>query len=135
MLAVAMMPLLAQTVWTVETIPNTRLQSNNIHISDPDGFLSAETEMKINTALCAIRDEADVFLVTLGSIGSDDPQRFRTELFNYWGIGDKGKDNGLLMLFVEDQHAFEFETGYGIEPVLPDAKCFQIFNRTIKREF
>lgn len=135
MLAVAMMPLSAQTVWTVETIPNTRLQSNNIHVSDPDGFLSAETEMKINTALCAIRDEADVFLVTLKSIGSDDPQRFRTELFNKWGIGDKGKDNGLLMLFVEDQHAFEFETGYGIEPVLPDAKCFQIFNRTIKPYF
>ena len=35
------------------------------------------------------------------------------------------------MLFIEDVHAFEFETGYGIEPVLPDIKCFEIFNHTM----
>ena len=133
--SVAVLSLNAQTVWTVKTIPNTRLQSNYIHVSDPDGFISDDTEMKINTALSAIRDSADVFLVTVRSIGNAVPQQFRTDLFNYWGIGDKAKNNGLLLLFVEDQHAFEFETGYGIEPVLTDAECFQIFNRIIKPYF
>ena len=130
--AISVISLNAKTVWTIETIPNTRLQSNYIHVSDPDGYISDDYEMRINTALNAIRDQADVFLVALSSIGNDSPQAFRTELFNKWGIGDKGKDNGLLLLFVEDQHAFEFETGYGIEPILPDAVCFQIFNNTIK---
>lgn len=126
----------AQNAWTVEHIPNTRKQSNYIHVSDPDGYLSAETEMKINTALNAIRDQVDVFLVTLNSIGDYAvPKDFAIDLFSYWGIGDKGKDNGLLLLFVEDQHAFEFETGYGIEPILTDAKCFEIFNHTIKPYF
>ena len=32
--------MMAQTVWTVNTVPNTRLESNDIHVSDPDGFLS-----------------------------------------------------------------------------------------------
>lgn len=131
--AFAMLSAVAQKAWTVEKVPNTRLQSDFIHVSDPDGYISANTEMKINTALCAIRDQADVFLVCLNSIGEYAvPKDFAIDLFKYWGIGDKGKDNGLLLLFVEDQHAFEFETGYGIEGTLPDAVCFQIFDHTIK---
>ena len=121
----------AQTVWMVETVPNTRLQGNDIHVSDPDGFLSDSAEMRINTALCAIREQADVFVVTLASIGEAEPKRFATTLFNRWGIGDADADNGVLLLFVEDQHALEFETGYGAEETLTDAKCERIFSKTI----
>ena len=128
---VAVLSCVAQKAWTVETVPNTRLQSNNIHVSDPDDYLTDVAEMHINTALCSIRDSVDVFLVCLSTIGYEEPADFRSRLFNYWGIGDKGKNNGMLMLFVEDQHAFEFETGYGIEPILPDIKCFEIFNHSM----
>ena len=122
---------LCQASWTVQTVPNTRLESNEIHVSDPDGFLSDSAEMHINAALCAIRDHADVFVVTLASIGSDGPKHFATALFNYWGIGDAETNNGVLLLFVEDQHALEFETGYGVESTLTDAKCERIFTQTI----
>ncbi len=71
----------AQKSWTVSTVPNTRLQGNEIHVSDPDGYLSDSIEMTINTALCAIRDTADVFVVTLTSIGEAEPKHFATELF------------------------------------------------------
>ena len=121
----------AGVVWTVETIPNTRLESNDIHVSDPDGYLSDSAEMNINTALSAIREQADVFLVTLSSIGDAETKHFATQLFNYWGIGDAETNNGVLLLFVEDQHALEFETGYGAEETLTDAKCQQIFTNTI----
>lgn len=122
---------MAQREWTVKTVPNTRLGSNDIHVSDPDGFLSDSAEMRINTALCAIRDKADVFLVTLASIGDADPKPFATALLNYWGIGDAEANNGVLLLFVEDQHALEFETGYGAEETLTDARCQRIFTNTI----
>ena len=121
----------AQTIWRVETVPNTRLQGNDIHVSDPDGYLSDSVEMTINTALCAIRDRADVFVVTLSSIGKAEPKHFATTLFNNWGIGDAETNNGVLLLFVEDQHALEFETGYGAEEILTDAKCERIFTKTI----
>ena len=121
----------AQKIWTVSTVPNTRLQSDDIHVSDPDGYLSDSTEMTINTALCAISDKADVFLVTLTSIGDAETKSFATELFNYWGIGDAETNNGVLLLFVEDQHSLEFETGYGAESTLTDAKCQRIFTNTI----
>ena len=121
----------AQKEWTVRTVPNTRLESNEIHVSDPDGYLSDSAEWFINDALGSIRDQADVFVVTLTSIGGDEPKHFATALFNYWGIGDAETDNGVLLLFVEDQRALEFETGYGAESVLTDARCAQIFNKTI----
>lgn len=117
--------------WTVQTVPNTRLQGNEIHVSDPDGYLSDSTENVINTALCAIREQADVFVVTLYSIGDAEPKHFATRLFNYWGIGDADTDNGVLLLFVEDQHALEFETGYGAEATLTDAQCERIFRTSI----
>lgn len=121
----------AQTVWTLKTVPNTRLESNYIHVSDPDGYLSDSTEAVINDALCSIREQADVFVVTLCTIGDDEPKQFANGLFNYWGIGDAETDNGVLLLFVEDQHALEFETGYGAENTLTDARCSMIFNNTI----
>ena len=122
---------MAQRTWTVQTVPNTRLESNDIHVSDPDGYLSDSDEMTINTTLCAIRDKADVFVVTLTSIGEAEPKHFATELFNTWGIGDAETNNGVLMLFVEDQHALEFETGYGAEATMTDAQCERIFTKTI----
>ena len=126
---------MSQREWTVKKVPNTRLESNDIHVSDPDGYLSDSAEMNINTALCAIRDKADVFVVTLASIGDAESKSFATELFNYWGIGDAETDNGVLLLFVEDQHAMEFETGYGAEETLTDAKCQRIFTNTMKSFF
>jgi uncharacterized membrane protein YgcG len=41
----------------------------------------------------------------------------------------------VLLLFVEDQHALEFETGYGAEETLTDAKCQRIFTKTIMPYF
>ena len=126
---------LVGAVWTVNTVPNTRLESNRIHVSDPDGYLSDSVEAVIDSALCSIRSKADVFVVTLTSIGEEVPKHFATELFNHWGIGSANTNNGVLLLFVEDQHALEFETGYGVEQTLTDAKCQQIFYKSIVPHF
>ncbi len=121
----------AQQVWTVETIPNTRLQGNDIHVSDPDDLLSDSCEMRINTALCSIQDKADVFVVALTSIGDADEAKFANELFNLWGIGDAQTNNGVLMLFAEQQRILKFETGYGAEATLTDVRCQEIFTKSI----
>ena len=122
---------LAQTGWTVRTVPNTRLGSDYIHISDPDGWVDIALEEKINAVLDGIRSDADVFVVVLSSIGSQSIEDFATGLFNYWGIGDAQLDDGVLMLMVEDQHKLRFETGYGVESVLTDAICQRIFTQVI----
>ncbi|MCX6309992.1 MAG: TPM domain-containing protein, partial [Bacteroidia bacterium] len=69
---------------------------------------------------------AEVFVVALQSTGDVDLKSFATDLFKDWGIGKKGKDNGLLILFVLDQKKVTMETGYGMEGVLPDIICSRI---------
>ncbi|HNI88433.1 MAG TPA: TPM domain-containing protein [Leptospiraceae bacterium] len=63
---------------------------------------------------------AEFAVIILSSIGEANPKDFAVTLFNYWGIGKKNKDNGLLLLLVMDQRRWEFETGYGLEGLLPD---------------
>lgn len=121
----------AQQVWTVEKVPNTRLLDNAIHVSDPDDLLSDSCEMRINTALSSIRDKADVFVVALSSIGETDIEKFAVDLFNRWEIGDAKTDNGVLMLLAKEQRKLKFETGYGAEAILTDARCQQIFTKNI----
>lgn len=121
----------AQEAWTVRSVPNTRLESDLIHVSDPDDILSDSCEHKINTALASIRDQADVFVVVLNSIGSADIDVFANELFNNWGIGDAELDNGVLILLAKEQREIKFETGYGVEETLPDALCQRFFEEAI----
>lgn len=121
----------ASTVYTVETVPNTRLESNLRHVSDPDGFIPADIEHDIDTLLNGLRDKADVFVVALSSIGDASFDVFANELFNYWGIGSSKYDNGVLVLMVEDSHDFRIEPGYGLEAMLTDADCRDIVENTV----
>ena len=53
------------------------------------------------------------------------------ELFELWGIGEAGKDNGLLLLFAEEQREVRFETGYGLEGDLPDSFLGRVIDEAI----
>jgi uncharacterized protein len=97
-------------------------------VSDRDSLLSESVREQINEQLGLVEQsgKAQVAIVLLNSIGETVPKDFAVELFNYWKIGSEEEDNGLLILLVKDQNRVEFETGYGIEGVLPDITCFQI---------
>lgn len=114
-------------VYTIETVPNPTVSGVG-YISDPDHVLSQATIDGLNAKFIQLKSATtdEVALVVLNSIGDAVLKEFSTALFNKWGIGLKGKDNGLLILLVMDQHRVEFETGYGMEAVLPDAICKRI---------
>ena len=65
----------------------------------------------------------------------NDHVTFANQLFKAWGIGGAKQDNGLLILFVLDQRKIKFETGYGLEGVLPDAICKRIQYQNMTPEF
>lgn len=116
--------------YTVKTIPNTRLTDRFSHVSNPDTILSPDAVHSINQTLHQLEDSLgiEVAVVAVKSIGENDPRDFANELFKHWGLGKKGKDNGLLILLVTDpsQRSVVFETGYGLERVLPDATCYRM---------
>ncbi len=109
------------TVFTIQSVPSPKVHWNGF-VSDPGGILGADLADKINQLLIKVEKEttAEHAVVVLGSIGTEVPKSFAVQLFEHWGIGKKGKDNGLLLLVVLDQRSYEYETGYGLEGVLPD---------------
>ena len=98
------------------------------YVANPDGIISREHQAEINQILADLEaaDSFQVAVVALNSIGSEVPKDFATDLFAKWGIGNRDKDDGLLILFINDQRRIEFETGYGTESVLSDVQCKNI---------
>ncbi|MGM9797914.1 MAG: TPM domain-containing protein [Parabacteroides sp.] len=119
--------------YTVETVPNVRLTDRLNHVSNPDNILSPIAVAQINGMLGYLEDSLgiEVAVVALSGIGDVPPREFANELFNYWHIGKAGSDNGLLMQLVTSpgKRTIVFETGYGIEAILPDALCKRIQQR------
>ena len=63
------------------------------------------------------------------------PQNWGLSWFEQWGIGEKGKDNGVLLLAAIEDRAMWIEVGYGLEGVLNDAKCGRIRDEWIFPRF
>jgi uncharacterized protein len=50
-------------------------------------------------------------------------ENYAVALFNYWGIGDKSKNNGLLLILSKAKREVRISTGYGLEKRLTDSEC------------
>ena len=123
--------------YTVESIPNPHALDTTNFVGNPDGILNSQTVSQINHILQSLHSDtkAEVAVVLVNSIGHNDIKNFAVKLFEKWGIGKKGLDNGLLILFVLDQRKITFETGYGLEGILPDAICKRIQMQAMLPEF
>ena len=123
--------------YTVKNIPNPKTADTHAYISNPDGILNASTVSELNILLDSLEAQTgiEVAVVVVNSIGFEEPRLFATALFQEWGIGKKREDNGLLVLFTLDQRDITFETGYGLEGVLPDAICKRIQTQSMLPEF
>ncbi|MCR6638563.1 MAG: TPM domain-containing protein [Sporocytophaga sp.] len=113
--------------YTVETVPNPK-DINGGWVSNPDNVLSKDDVYLINQLITDVENKttAQIAVVVLQSIGDQVPKDFANRLFNHWGIGQKDKNNGLLLLVVMNPKRWEFETGYGLEGTLPDITLFRI---------
>lgn len=125
-----------QTYYSVVQVPNT-MRVNGSFVVDPSSFLSISTFNEINSKCKDLKELRgnEIAVVLLNSIGGNNPHDFGTDLFNDWGIGLKGRDDGLLILLVMDKHRVEFITGYGLEEVLPDGLCYEIQQEEMVPEF
>ncbi|GAA4035294.1 hypothetical protein GCM10022409_19890 [Hymenobacter glaciei] len=116
----------------LEAIPDPKTLGES-YVSDPDSVLRPATVQLLNAQLRALDQSGRVHIdvAVAKSIGDAVPKTMATALFDRWKIGEKAKDNGLLLLLVLDQRRVEFETGYGLEADLPDIICFRIQQRVM----
>lgn len=130
--------LIAVTAWaagdsvkeykSVDDVPNVRLTDVRRYVSDPTNILAPAATDTINAILARLEKSTGIetAVVMLPSIGENDIFDFSTDLFRKWGIGKAKNNNGLLILFVMDQHKVRFSTGYGIEGTMTDAMSKRI---------
>lgn len=121
----------------VGDVPNVRLADKRRHVSDPNGLLSVAARDTIDTLLSALEDSTghQVAIAMLPSIGDADPFDFSQALFEKWGVGRKGVDDGLLIVYIADQGTIRFHTGYGLEGIMPDSRSRRIQAQSMAPHF
>lgn len=78
---------------------------------------------------------AELAVVTVPSIDPWDIELYSVELFKKWEIGKRKIDNGILFIFAVAERKVRIEVGYGLEGVLPDAKCGEILDEYVIPSF
>lgn len=76
-----------------------------------------------------------IVVVVVPNTGGDDIDRYKVDLAHAWGIGQKGKDNGVLLLVAKDDRKVAIGTGYGTEHLLTDALSNRIIDEVIIPQF
>jgi uncharacterized protein len=74
-------------------------------------------------------------VVTLPDLQGTDIADFGYQLGRYWGIGQKDKNNGALLIVARDERKLRIEVGYGLEGRLTDAQSSVIINQVITPAF
>jgi uncharacterized protein len=121
----------------VEDVPNPRQVSGD-WVTDMAGILSEDAQAQINQMISDLeaKNGTEITVVTVPTTSpAPSPKSFATALFNHWGIGKQGEDNGVLFLISVGDRRVEIETGYGIEAILPDARVGNIITSEIIPEF
>ncbi|HLY04125.1 MAG TPA: TPM domain-containing protein [Rhizomicrobium sp.] len=93
-------------------------------VVDDAGILSSQTEEKLTALLAEEEKETgnQLVIATLKTLQGYPIEQYGYQLGRAWGIGQKGKNNGALLIVVPSEHAVRIEIGYGLEDVLTDAQ-------------
>lgn len=96
-------------------------------VNDLAGILSAQEISILENKLVAFNDSTgtQIVVVTVNDLGDYDKAEFTYTLGQKWGVGQKGFNNGIVIMVKPhggqgQRHAF-IATGYGLEGVIPDA--------------
>jgi uncharacterized protein len=106
-------------------------------LNDFHGLISAGASEEIERQLLAYNDTTStqiaVVIETTLFDGDDFARAFA--IYDTWGIGSKGKDNGVLLYIAFNERKIRIITGYGAEGFLPDALAKRIIEQIIKPYF
>lgn len=74
---------------------------------------------------------ASLVVATVPSLDGQTIEELAVELFEKWGIGQKGKDDGVLFLLALKDRKARIEVGYGLEGIIPDATARRIYDQAM----
>jgi len=103
------------------------------YVSDFAGIIDGASADSITALANELREKAgsELAVVTLRDLGGEEIDPVSTALFAQWGIGRKGKDDGVLILLSLAERKVKIEPGYGAEGPLPDGRCGAIIRHVM----
>lgn len=93
------------------------------YVTDLAGMISPGERQRLEQTLLAFEqsDSTQIAVLTIPSLEGDSPEDFSIRTVEAWKIGQKGKDNGVLIVVAVKDRKYRIEVGYGLEGVLPDS--------------
>lgn len=95
-------------------------------VTDNGNFYTPEQEVELNKIISDYEKKTsiEIGVITINSLGDTSIEEYADQQFNRIGIGKKGADNGLLIVFSMEDRASRIETGNGMEPFFTDADAY-----------
>ncbi|WP_395665201.1 TPM domain-containing protein [Methylocella sp.] len=92
-------------------------------VVDAAGVIPAPARTALAQKLAALEEKSGIQLVvaTVPSLEGDEIEPYANALFRAWGLGEKDRNNGVLMLVAPNEKRVRIEVGYGLEGTLTDA--------------
>jgi uncharacterized protein len=102
-------------------------------IVDQANLLSPEQRQRIESKLAQFEQQTgdQVAVLTIDSLDGEAIEDYANKVARAWGLGRKGKDNGVLLLVAKQDRKMRIEAGYGLEPVLTDLQTKVIQDEVI----
>jgi uncharacterized protein len=103
------------------------------YVNDFAHVLSADTVQQLDATLAHFEASTSnqIAVVTVPNMGGDYVENYAVKLFEEWGIGQRDRDNGVLLLLAVEEHKIRIEVGYGLEGALPDSVAQRIINNDL----
>lgn len=96
-------------------------------VTDNGNFYTPAQEAELNKLISDYEKKTsiEIGVITTTSLGDTSIEEYADQQFNRIGIGKKGADNGLLIVFSMEDRASRIETGNGMEPFFTDAEAYE----------
>lgn len=106
-------------------------------VTDEAGLLSPQEKADIEADLAALEQAStdQLAVVTVKSLQGSSIEDYGIDLARKWGIGQKGKDNGILLIVAPNDHKVRIEVGRRLEPIMTDAMSSIIIQNAILPKF
>ena len=106
-------------------------------IVDQANIIPRETREALEPKLADLEAKSGIQLVvaTVNSLEGQEIESYANELFRYWKLGEKAKNNGVLVLVAPRERRVRIEVGYGLEGTLTDALSSVIISNAMTPRF
>lgn len=120
-----------------QTVPDSAFPALAGRVTDAAGVLPADVKADLEARLKALEDTTGTQLVvaTVPDLGGYEIEDYGFQLGRAWGIGQKGQNNGAILLVAPAQRKLRIEVGYGLEGTLTDALSSRIIRTVIVPRF